>query len=89
MASSSLLKCKGCGRKTNTTLSDFMDTWPDAEVCYSAIDVKTRRWVEGCGYEKASKVDKKVADRYIGRNAPNDPGIAPTVGRTTKAGRED
>ena len=62
------LKCK-CGRMTSTTVSDFMDSWPDAGECYAAIDNKTRKWVKGCAYKKAGAIDKRFADRLIGRPA--------------------
>ena len=54
---------------TNTTVSDFWDTWPDAKECFMAVDPKTRKWVKGCAYKKATGVDKFLADRLIGTPA--------------------
>jgi hypothetical protein len=78
------LKCKNCGRTTSTTVSDFMDSWPDAAECYLATDPKTKIWVKGCGYKKASKTDKALADRWLGKTAAIAHSLDQTISRMTK-----
>ena len=83
-----VLKCKRCGRITNTTVSDFIDTLPDAKKCYAAVDDKTKRWVKGCAYKKASKTDKRVADRLLG-NIATTREVGQTMGKIEKAEKEE
>lgn len=63
------LKCNRCKRMTNTSVSEFMDSWPYASQCYAAVDPKTGKWVKGCGYKTANKTNKFFSDRLIGRMA--------------------
>ena len=84
----SSLKCKKCGKYTSTSVSEFMDTWPDAEICYASMNLKKGVWVKGCGYKKAAPTDKKIADRLIGRSASLS-GPPQVMGKTGKNQQEN
>jgi hypothetical protein len=62
-------------------MSTFLDTWSDAESCFAAVDPKTRNWEAGCGYSKASKIDKMTADRFIGKRSSIIEEDGPTVNK--------
>lgn len=57
--------CKGCGRATNSTVSNYWWCEPDKRPteCYSAyVDGK---WVEGCAYNRITGFDKYFATKLI------------------------
>lgn len=60
------IKCKGCGRLTNTATSKFNRGNPP-EVCYAAYD-ESNKWIKGCGYDNAPDFEKKFAKVLIGDN---------------------
>lgn len=57
------IKCKGCGRLTNTATSKFNRGNPP-EVCYAAYE--NDKWVKGCGFEDAPEFEKNFAKSFIG-----------------------
>ena len=61
----SIKTCKGCGRITNTALSNWTDEpdWNPKE-CYAAWDEKKRLWVEGCALKNLNKNSKLDSLKY-------------------------
>lgn len=69
--------CKGCGRATNSTLSNWWDTdtKDHATECYAAweegIAGLSGKWVKGCAYDKLDRSDKNspihFADKIISK----------------------
>jgi len=59
------IPCKGCGRTTNTAVSDHLSGTINEEAaeCYAAfVDGK---WVKGCGYDNALDFQKSYATKII------------------------
>ncbi|MCK9544494.1 MAG: hypothetical protein M0R03_20945 [Novosphingobium sp.] len=57
--------CKGCGRVTNSTTSNwwFTTTKDHATECYAAyVDDK---WVKGCAYDKLNRADKYSPIHFV------------------------
>ncbi len=54
------IECAGCGRTTNTALSDWTNSIDTGKAtrCYAAWDEEKSRWVEGCG------INDEDADRF-------------------------
>uniref|UniRef100_A0A6M3K9G7 Uncharacterized protein n=1 Tax=viral metagenome TaxID=1070528 RepID=A0A6M3K9G7_9ZZZZ len=55
--------CRGCGKLTNSTCSQFNRGNPP-EVCYAAYD-ENQNWVKGCGFDEAGDFDKAFAMSLI------------------------
>jgi hypothetical protein len=54
--------CKGCNRRTITSLS-MSPSEKEATECYVAL--KNGLIVKGCGYEHADTLYKELADKYL------------------------
>lgn len=61
------IPCDGCGRDTNTALCNHIDYkfMERAGYCYAAWNAVAKRWVRGCGYDKADDYIKKYVDKLI------------------------
>lgn len=61
--------CKGCGRYTNSAISNMWFTKDQQPtMCYAAMDEVTQKWVKGCDYDsdKAGLTFmKKAVDEII------------------------
>jgi len=58
--------CKGCNRRTITSLS-IGPFEKEAIECYVALE--NGQIVKGCGYERADIFYKELADKYLKDNA--------------------
>lgn len=74
-----VIKCKKCGRTTNTAVSDWtFKPCLEALECYAAYE-EDKGWVKGCAYDKITNgFDKQYVDRIIREeltieNHPNCP----------------
>jgi hypothetical protein len=71
----STIACVGCGRMTNTAVSNHIyNKQGKADSCYAAF--VNGEWVKGCGFNEASDFDKSFALKLI-QNAI-EPAPAPT-----------
>jgi hypothetical protein len=67
----SMIHCAGCGRQTNTALSNHLDgkIGREARECYAAWE--DGHYVKGCGYDAADKFYRDCADNFITRQPVN------------------
>jgi len=68
-----MIQCDGCGRETNTALSDHIDG-PDgkAKCCFAAWDEESQHYVRGCAYgsKEGDVLHMLMAVRSIARTNP-------------------
>ena len=63
------INCESCGRKTNSTTSDYWQNHPHkATTCYAAF--VDGRWVKGCGFDAADEDVRWFAIEIIRTYAP-------------------
>jgi superfamily II DNA or RNA helicase len=60
------VKCAKCGRWTNYSVSNFSGG-ETVDNCYASFDEVTQGWVEGCVYTNTDELQKRLADKLIGR----------------------
>lgn len=57
--------CRGCGRRTITSMSRTLIGDRGSDYCLIAWDPEKKIPVIGCGYEKSDPEDKKLAIWYL------------------------
>lgn len=57
--------CRGCNRRTITSMSRTLIDDNGADLCLVAWDTDNEKIVKGCGYHESDSLDKYLADQYI------------------------
>jgi len=55
--------CSGCGRITNSAVSNWWDTSGKPTECYAAF--VDNKWVKGCGYQSADDLTRHIVGKII------------------------